>query len=139
MTIDARLHRNAMPAEPRNAITLLTNGHHGWTADIEASAGGLAQSPSPHDLLDSALAACTTLTLELYIRRKGYAVTDLHVSVDHVETRGADGRVHYAIERRIRIEGDLADADRQRLLEIAGKCPIHRVLEGQTAISSSLA
>ncbi|MBS0448515.1 MAG: OsmC family protein [Proteobacteria bacterium] len=138
MTIQARLRRNAVPAEPLNAITLLTNGHHAWTADVESEAGGLEQSPSPHDLLDSALAACTTLTLELYIRRKGWPVTDLEVSIDHVETRGTDGRVHYAIERRIRIVGDIADADRQRLLDIAGKCPIHRLLEGDTTITSKL-
>ncbi len=138
MTIEARLHRDTAASEAPRAITLLTNGVHAWTADIERSAGGLEQSPSPHDLLDSALAACTTLTLELYIRRKGLAVTDLHVAVDHVETRGEDGRIRYAIERKIRIDGTLADADRQRLLEIAGKCPIHRVLEGQISISSSL-
>jgi putative redox protein len=138
MTIEARLHRNATASAQPQALTVLTNGVHAWTADIEKSAGGLEQSASPHDLLDSALAACTTLTLELYARRKGLAVTDLHVFVDHVETRGEDGRIRYAIERRIEIEGDISDADRQRLLEIAGKCPIHKVLEGQISIASSL-
>lgn len=138
MTIAARLHRNTVESAQPQALTLLTNGVHAWTADIEKSAGGLEQSASPHDLLDSALAACTTLTLELYIRRKGLAVTDLRVAVDHVETRGEDGRIRYALQRRIEITGDITDADRQRLLEIAGKCPIHKVLTGEISIESAL-
>ena len=62
----------------------------------------------------------------------------LHVQVDHVETRGDDGGVRYQMQRRIHIDGDLAEADRARLLEIAGKCPIHRVLEGLTRIETTL-
>lgn len=100
--------------------------------------GSQDRAPDPHDLLDSALAACTTLTLELYIRRRQLAVTALRVTVDHVEDKAADGRVRYQLQRRIAIEGTLTDADRQRLLEIADKCPIHRLLSGEIHIESAL-
>jgi len=139
MTIEAHLHRNETVAGVRSAVTLLTNGRHTWSADVDKTLGSLDAAPGPHDLLDSALAACTTLTLELYIRRKALPVTALKVTVDHTESRGDDGRVRYQMARSIHIEGEAPTAeDRQRLLEIAGKCPIHRILEGETHIDSTL-
>ena len=133
MTIEARLHR------ANGALTTLSNGRHVWNADVDKAAGSEDRAPGPHDLLDSALAACTTLTLELYIRRKELAVTDLRVLVDHVEDKTADGTVRYQLQRQIFVEGDLADADRQRLLEVANKCPLHKLLTGQISIQSTLA
>lgn len=131
MTITAKLHR------ADGALTALSNGRHTWQADVDAAAGSNDAAPSPHDLLDSALAACTALTLELYIRRRQWAVTDLQVTIDHVEERDAQGGSVYKLQRRIRIDGEIADADRQRLMEIAGKCPIHRVLSGEIQIEAT--
>lgn len=132
MPIEARLHRAA------GALTTLSNGRHVWNADISAALGSTDRAPDPHDLLDSALASCTALTLELYIRRKQLAVSDLQVSIGHVETRNAQGEVHYQLQRKLHIEGELSDEERQRLLEIADKCPIHRVLSGEISIESQL-
>lgn len=133
MSIEARMHR------VNGALTTLSNGRHVWNADIDKTLGSDDRAPDPHDLLDSALAACTTLTLELYIRRRQLPVTDLRVTVEHVESKDEQGQVHYALQRRIAIDGELTDADRQRLLEIANKCPIHRVLSGNIHIASALA
>jgi len=133
MTIDATLHR------AHGALTTLSNGRHAWLADVNKTLGSGDQAPDPHDLLDSALAACTALTLELYIRRRQLAVTDLKVRVEHTESRGEDGRVHYQLQRTVGIEGDISDADRAKLLEIAGKCPIHRILEGDIEVKTALA
>lgn len=132
MTIEAHVHR------ANGALTTLSDGRRSWIADLEQEAGGNETAPSPHDLLDSALAACTALTLEVYLRRKGWPVTDVHVSIDHQETKGEDGTVHYQLRRNIRIEGDIPQEDRQRLLEIANRCPLHRILTGQIEIESSL-
>lgn len=132
MTVESRLHR------AHGALTTLTNGRHAWLSDVDKTAGSTDSAPSPHDLLDSALAACTALTLELYIRRHELPVTDLRVRVEHVESRGADGRVHYALARSVEIDGPLGDDQRARLMEIADKCPIHRVLEGEITIASTL-
>ncbi len=132
MTIEAHLHRAS------GALTTLSNGRHVWNADIDKTLGSDDRAPDPHDLLDSALAACTTLTLELYIRRRQMPVTGLRVTVDHVEDKDEQGQTTYRLERRITIEGELAEPDRQRLLEIANKCPIHKILSGKIAITSAL-
>jgi putative redox protein len=133
MTIEARLHR------AHGMLTTLTNGRHAWLSDVNATLGSSDAAPDPHDLLDSALAACTALTLELYVRRKNMAVDDLRVGVEREETRGADGRVHYVMKRTLHVTGALSDEERAKLLEIANKCPIHRILEGEVAVVSGLA
>lgn len=133
MTIEARLNR------ADGALTTLSNGRHVWNADVGKMLGSGDRAPDPHDLLDSALAACTTLTLELYIRRKQLPVTALRVTVDHVEDKTAEGTLRYQLQRNLHIEGEGLSADeRQRLLDIAGKCPIHRVLEGEISIHTAL-
>jgi putative redox protein len=136
MTIEARL---VQAAGARRSLTLLGNGRHGWLADVDRTLGGTDAAPDPHDLLDSALAACTALTLELYIRRKGWAVAGVHVTVAHEEGKTDDGRMRYALRRSICIDGALADDDRVRLLDIANKCPIHRILSGEIRIATELA
>ena len=133
MPIEARLHR------AHGALTTLTNGRHAWSSDVDKTLGSSDAAPDPHDLLDSALAACTVLTLELYARRKQLAVTDWRVEVSHTETKADDGRIHYRLQRRIHIEGALSPEDRQRLLEIANRCPIHRILTGVIEDHSELA
>jgi len=132
MTIEATLHR------AHGALTTLSNGRHVWNADVDKTLGSDDRAPDPHDLLDSALAACTTLTLELYIRRRQMPVTGLRVTVDRMEDKNAEGQVRYQLQRRIFIEGDVAEADRQRLLEIANKCPIHKLLGGEIVIASEV-
>jgi putative redox protein len=89
--------------------------------------------PAPLDLLLSALGACTAMTLRLYAQRRGYAVRDVHVSL--TGERKGDA---YVIERAIAIDGDIDDAARARLLEIANKCPLHKTLTGPIAIASTL-
>lgn len=133
MSIEAKLHR------AHGALTTLSNGRHAWNADVDKTLGSDDRAPDPHDLLDSALAACTSLTLELYIRRRQMPVTDLRVVVEHVEVKNEQGQLAYQLHRRLFIEGDITDADRQRLLDIANKCPIHRVLQGDIRIESELA
>lgn len=133
MPIEARLHR------AHGALTTLTNGRHSWASDVSKLLGSNDAAPDAHELLDSALAACTALTLELYIRRKQMAVRSLRVVVAHEESKGEDGRVRYALSRELHIEGELSDDERARLVEIAGKCPVHRILTGDVRIETRLA
>jgi putative redox protein len=132
MGIEARLHR------ANGALTTLTNGRHVWNSDVDKTLGSDDRAPDPHDLLDSALAACTTLTLELYIRRRQLPVTDLQVTVEHSESKNEKGDTLYQLQRHIHIAGDVTDVDRQHLLEIANRCPIHRILSGEINIQSDL-
>ncbi|SOZ38049.1 OsmC family protein [Cupriavidus neocaledonicus] len=117
-----------------NSICQLTNGTAEWQADLDASAGGDTRYPNPHDLLDSALAACTTLTLQLYAKRKGYAVTDIQVSVAHEEANGT-----YTMRREVRVSGDLSPQILEDLLRVANRCPVHKTLSGQLSIQTSIA
>lgn len=133
MTIQAHLHR------AQGALTTLSNGRHSWTADVGKTLGSNDAAPDPHDLLDSALAACTALTLELYIRRKGWNITTLHVGIEHEEAKTADGRVSYTLKRTVQVEGEISAEDKARLMEIANKCPIHRILQGEIHIDTNFA
>ena len=133
MTVHAHLNRTAAPL---SALTQLSNGRHAWSSDVDKVNGSGDLAPDPHELLDSALAACTVLTLELYIRRRQMAVRDLQVRITHTEGKTEDGRVRYELQREIRIDGDLSEADRQRLMEIADRCPIHRLLTGEIHVQT---
>ncbi|GAB3264702.1 OsmC family protein [Chitinimonas naiadis] len=112
-------------------MTELAAGDANWLADADVSAGGAGTAPDPHQMLDAALAACTAITVRMYAERKGMALEDVQVSIDHVEAGGV-----YRIDRKVTLVGELADADRARLLEIADKCPIHKALSGRFEIST---
>jgi putative redox protein len=94
--------------------------------DVEAGGSGL---PAPHDLLDAALAACTTLTLQLYIKRKAWPVNEIKVEVSH-----AKGERGHVMSRRISIDGTLDAEQYAALARIADACPVHKTLVGQVDI-----
>lgn len=123
----------AVKARTGNIAQQLEIGPHRLLADAAGEIGGDDLGPDPHELLDAALAACTALTLRLYAKRKGMDLVDLDVRVDHDEHGGV-----YRIRRDIRLSGGLSAAERDRLLEIANKCPLHRTLSGSFALESKL-
>jgi putative redox protein len=107
-------------------------GGHAIRADEEAEKGGDDTGATPHELLLSALGSCTAMTLKLYAERKGWPVRDVHVTLNGVSGEGA-----YIITRQVAIHGDLDAEQRQRLLEIADKCPVHRTLMGEITINTT--
>lgn len=127
MSIDANWQ-----AASGESLTRLSNGSAQWSADSVA-AGGKDGAPDPHDLLDSALGACTVLTLQMYAKRRAYALTSIAVNV----TRHEEGGL-YQLQRKITLGGDLDDSSRADLLRIAEKCPIHRALSGRFEIVTEL-
>ncbi len=112
----------------------LANGNAHWQADLDPAAGGAGTMPTPHDLLDGALAACTVLTLQLYAKRKGYPLAGARAEIDRTE----DG-THYRLARRLFLDGALSDEQRQDLLRIAERCPIHKALHKEFQIETTLA
>lgn len=104
----------------------VTAGGARFMADEPVSAGGLGSGPSPYQLLAAALAACTTMTLQLYADRKGWKVTVLCTAVGHRREDGAEPPDVFS--RRITFDGDIDATQRARLLEIADRCPVHRTL-----------
>ena len=106
-----------------------------FLADEPVAAGGLGSGPSPFDLLSAALGACTAMTLRLYARAKDLPLGRIRVRVTHART---DGTPRDLFARSISLTGDLSEAQRSRLLEIAERCPVHRVLAPGARIETGL-
>ncbi|MCL6697738.1 bifunctional alpha/beta hydrolase/OsmC family protein [Sphingomonas sp. NSE70-1] len=104
----------------------IQTGKHQLIADEPASFGGLDSGPSPFQLLGSALASCMTMTVRLYADQKGWPLKRIRTNVGH--TRELDQSPRDRFDVRIKFEGDLDAEQRARMLEIAGKCPVHRAL-----------
>jgi putative redox protein len=113
-------------------------GQHHLLADEPASVGGADAGPAPFDLLMAALGSCTSMTLRMYAERKELPVRKISVALSH-ERLEIDGSLRDRINRTITLEGDLSTEQRQRMLEIANKCPIHRALSQPLLIASQLA
>ena len=111
---------------------LVEIGRNSFLVD-EPPPAGEDRGPTPHDVLDAALAACTAMTVMLVARRKQWPLQDVRVEI----TRDEDDAV-YRMSRRIELVGSLTDEQKQYLLGIADKCPIHRALHKKFEIDSRL-
>jgi len=117
-----------------NYATAITTGHHKLTADEGPELGGKDAGPSPYDLLTSALAACTAITLRMYADRKQWSVTAVHVDVHYVR----EGDKQH-IDRVLAIEGNLDDEQKKRMADIAERTPVTLTLKGGLPIKTTLA
>jgi putative redox protein len=115
--------------------TKITARNHVWHADEPVEKGGSDSGPSAMDMLKGALGSCITITLHLYARRKNWPLEKVEVTVDIERFNAPDypayqGDAHYVheIREKIVLHGSLSDEQRERLMEIATKCPVRRVL-----------
>lgn len=107
-------------------------GGHRLRADEEKDKGGEDTGPGPHEFLLAALGACTSMTLKVYAERKGWPLSNVQVAVN-----GSTTDAGFVITRQLTLDGDLDAEQRQRLLEIADKCPVHKTLSGSITIQTS--
>jgi putative redox protein len=118
-------------------------GPHHLLADEPLAYGGTNRGPSPYGLLAAGLGACTSMTLRMYARRKGWPLTHVSVDVSHdkVHAQDASTQTEQNIDlfrRRITVSGDLDEEQRHKLLQIADKCPVHRTLEASSRVETEL-
>lgn len=115
--------------------------HHA-VADEPESYGGTNKGFTPYQFLSAGLGACTSMTIRMYARRKGWPLDHVAVDITHdkVHAQDAGGRESKIdrFHRRITLEGDLDQEQRDRLLEIADKCPVHRTLEASAEVATVL-
>ena len=107
------------------------DGKHDLRVDEPPEAGGTDSGPRPTELLGASLAGCIAITVEMYADRKGWDVGELEVDVE----MGYEGPVPTSFEVGVKLPGDLDDEQRRRLLVVAGKCPVHKVLAGETDVN----
>jgi putative redox protein len=101
---------------------------HELLADEPEENGGDDAGPSPQELLAASLASCTAITMEMYADRKGWAVGELEVNVNYEPAqRGSPTK----FEMQVRMPKELPEEQREKLMQIAAKCPVHRTLEGE--------
>ncbi len=129
----------------RKFLRGLYSHRHELLADEPVSFGGSDQGPTPYDYLLMALGSCSSMTMRMYANHKKLAMEDVTIRLRHekihardcVDCEKTDGYID-RIHRQIHIDGDLSDAERTRLVEIADRCPVHRTLENHPEIITQL-
>lgn len=146
---------DSRPAEPRNGVCItgrtdqgflchVQAGEHTLLADEPGDKGGTEQGPDPYDYLAASLGSCTVMTLNMYARHKKLPMERVICEVQHSKVHAEDcadcesgsGKVDQ-LHRVIRIEGDIDEEQKKRLLEIADRCPVHRSLHKEIRILTS--
>jgi putative redox protein len=110
-------------------------GRHEITVDEREEDGGTDKGPNPQEMLAVSLASCTAITIEMYAKRKGWNIGDVDVAVNYEPAqRGSPTKFKMAIH----LPKELPDEQRERLGQIAAKCPVHRTLEGEVMFEESI-
>ena len=120
-------------------------GNHELVADEPTSVGGTDAGPNPYDYLLAAIGACTNMTLRMYANRKKWPLEGVESQLKHSKIHARDcedcqtesGKID-VIEKELTVHGPLSEEQRARLLEIAGRCPVHRTMTSETVIRSRL-
>jgi putative redox protein len=131
-------------AEDIFQVAINADGHPSRSDEPE-SYGGTNLGPSPYDLLSAALGSCTVMTLNMYARHKKLKLDSVRVDVQHgrihakdcMECESESGKID-RFESTIHLQGELTGEQRERLLQIAARCPVHRTLHSEINITSKL-
>jgi putative redox protein len=117
-----------------NLVASLKVREHEVISGLSEKLGGHDEGPSPHEFIEAGLAGCTILTCQLYANRKGWPLVSTEVKVEIL----SETKEKAIFSRQIKFVGDLSSEQKQRLLEIANKCPVHNLLVDAIDISTEL-
>lgn len=139
-----RLPDVVVSGDAKGFLQKIVTGKYHFKADEPASYGGTGAAPGPYDYLLAALGACTSMTVGLYARRNRWPLENIRVSLHHSRIHARDceecetkeGMLD-RIEMEIKLTGTLTGEQRARLLEVAGKCPVHRTLTSEINIRTT--
>ncbi len=124
-----------------NFTTTIQTKKHSFLADEPSSVGGEDLGPSPYELLNVSLAACTAMTLKMYAERKKWDLKEVYVYLSHAKKHTEDmGKSVYmdTIQKKLKFEGNLDQKQKERLKEIASKCPVHKTIMSDVQIDTEL-
>jgi putative redox protein len=108
---------------------------HTLTVDEPEDEGGEDAGPDPQEMLAVSLSSCVAITVEMYARRKGWNIGDVECDVEYEPAqRGSPTKFHLIL----RLPKELPEDQRDRLMQIAAKCPVHRTLEGEVMFDESI-
>ncbi len=131
-------------ADQKYRTEISTRGHT-WIADEPEDSGGDNTGPTPVETLLGALGACVAITLKLYAERKGWNLTGVETSVDYQKLKAAEYSAYQGeapfvnhLSQQIVLHGDLTTDQRERLMEIAEKCPVARIIAGPSFVVKEL-
>jgi len=116
----------------------INTGKYQINADAPVSAGGEATAPDPHELLLAALGACSSITMQMYAKRKGYPLKTVNVELSESKQESAPGQTTVVISKSIQVSGDLTAEQVNDLKVIADKCPVHKLISGDKQINTTI-
>ncbi len=129
-------------ADANGFLQDVQSGPHHVLADEPEELGGTNKGLTPYGLVAAGLGACTSMTIRMYARRKAWPLEGISVDITHAKEHATDAANSGAkvdhFERVIHLKGDLTPEQRQKLLEIADKCPVHRTLERSSTVATVL-
>ncbi len=117
--------------------TEIRSGGHTVISDEPVEMGGKNEGMNPNELLLASLGTCTAMTLRMYADRKEWPVNNICVDLTMDIVKGNEQQTTY-IKRHIKIDGDISEEQRQRMLQIGDMCPLHRIMNNPIVISSNL-
>ena len=121
----------------KGLLQRISIGPHILHSDVSVELGGEGSAPEPHDLFDAALGACKALTLALYAKQRGLPLEGLDVKLNRDDSQERQGI--YRLDVELTLHGALDDAQRQQLLRVADKCPIHKLMtSSEVQVSTQL-
>lgn len=116
----------------RHRIEIDNGSQHEIVADEPKERGGSDGGPNPQELLAASLASCSAITMEMYAQRKGWDIGDVVVEVDYEPAQRGSPTT---FELVIKLPKELPEEQRERLMSIVARCPVHRTLEGEVIFS----
>ena len=139
------MQKVTVKSQPQPYTVTITNSRHSWIADEPPDKGGADAGPSPFEMLLSSVGACVAITVQMYAGRKGWPLEGVVIDLEHSKIQAADcddcetetGKIS-EIKLSLTLEGDLSEEQKERVFQIAGRCPVKRSLEAEIKFRSEL-